>query len=90
LETVITDGITWVQFSVKDRGPGIPEDEQSLIFHKYYRVAGLRDQVDGVGLGLSISKHIIDAHGGTIWVESRVGQGSVFGFTLPVVPEDRG
>jgi signal transduction histidine kinase len=90
LETVITDGITWVQFSVKDCGPGIPEDEQSLIFHKYYRVAGLRDQVDGVGLGLSISKHIIDAHGGTIWVESRVGQGSVFGFTLPVVPEDRG
>jgi signal transduction histidine kinase len=90
VEAVPIEGQNWIQFSVKDSGPGIPEDEQSFIFHKYYRVPGVRDQVDGVGLGLSISKHIVEAHGGTIWVESRMGQGSVFGFRLPVVPEDRG
>ena len=53
------------------------------MFQKYYRVSGTRDQVDGMGLGLSISKHIIEAHGGEIWVESRVGGGSSFVFTLP-------
>jgi signal transduction histidine kinase len=71
-------------FSVSDSGPGIPGEEQPLIFHKYYRASGLRDQVDGVGLGLSISKYIVEAHGGTIWVKSQLGQGSTFGFTLPI------
>ena len=72
-----------VRFAVSDRGPGIPEQEQPLVFQKYYRVSGTRDQVDGLGLGLSISKHIIEAHGGAIWLESRVGEGSTFAFTLP-------
>jgi signal transduction histidine kinase len=72
-----------IGFSVSDQGPGIPEQEQELVFHKYYRAPGVRDQVDGVGLGLSISKHIVEAHGGTVWVRSRVGEGSVFGFSLP-------
>lgn len=75
-------------FSVCDRGPGIPEDEQSMVFHKYYRASGVRDEVDGVGLGLSISKHIVEAHGGTVWVKSETGQGSIFGFTLPLVPRE--
>ncbi|HAA02010.1 MAG TPA: sensor histidine kinase [Syntrophobacteraceae bacterium] len=90
VEALSIEGKNWIQFSVKDGGPGIPEDEQSFIFHKYYRVPGIRDQVDGVGLGLSISKQIVEAHGGTIWVDSRMGQGSVFGFRLPVIAEDRG
>jgi signal transduction histidine kinase len=76
-----------VAFSVSDSGPGIPDKDQSLIFYKYYRVPGVRNQVDGVGLGLSISKHIVEAHGGTIWVVSRVEEGSTFGFTLPVAAE---
>jgi signal transduction histidine kinase len=90
VEPIAVEGSPWLKFSVKDSGPGVPEEEQSLIFHKYYRVSGVRDQVDGVGLGLSISKHIVEAHGGSIWVESRIGQGSTFGFTLPVALEDRG
>jgi len=90
VEPVAAEGSIWLKYSVKDGGPGIAEEEQSLIFHKYYRVSGVRDQVDGVGLGLSISKHIVEAHGGTIWVESQIGQGSTFGFTLPVAPEDKG
>ena len=82
------DGELKLCFSVTDVGPGIPEDELGLVFHKYYRASDVRDQVDGVGLGLSISKHIVEAHGGTIWVQSQVGQGSTFGFTLPVTREE--
>jgi signal transduction histidine kinase len=73
-----------VAFSIADRGPGIPEEELPHVFHKYYRVSGMRNQADGVGLGLSISKYILEAHGGDIWVKSHKGQGSTFGFTLPV------
>jgi len=74
-------------FSVTDRGPGIPDVEQALVFHKYYRASGVRDEVDGVGLGLSISKHIVEAHGGEIGVCSKPGDGSTFSFTLPVGKE---
>ncbi len=76
-----------VRFSVSDSGPGISEEESQLIFHKYYRAAGIRNQVDGVGLGLSISKYIVEAHGGSIWVESAMGKGASFGFSIPVAPE---
>ena len=71
-------------FSVTDKGPGIPEAEQTLVFHKYYRASGVRDQVDGVGLGLSISKYIVEAHGGEIGISSKLGYGSTFSFTLPL------
>ncbi|HYA40434.1 MAG TPA: HAMP domain-containing sensor histidine kinase [Syntrophobacteraceae bacterium] len=71
-------------FSVADRGPGIPDAEQTLVFHKYYRASGIRDQVDGVGLGLSISRHIVEAHGGEISVSSKPGEGSTFSFSLPL------
>ncbi|GLI36020.1 HAMP domain-containing sensor histidine kinase [Desulforhabdus amnigena] len=78
----------WLKFCVSDKGSGIPAEELPMVFHKYYRATGMRDQVDGVGLGLSISKHIIEAHGGTIWVESQLGQGSTFTFTLPIASEE--
>lgn len=71
-------------FGVCDSGPGIPEAEQTLVFHKYYRASGVRDEVDGVGLGLSISKNIVEAHGGEIRLHSEPGKGSTFSFTLPV------
>jgi signal transduction histidine kinase len=76
-------GGSGVTFSVSDMGPGIPLDEQALVFHKYYRVSGTEGRVDGMGLGLSISKHIVEAHGGNIWVESAQGRGSTFRFTVP-------
>jgi len=66
----------------------VPQEEQSLVFHKYYRAPETRDQVDGVGLGLSISRYIVEAHGGTIWVRSQVGQGTTFGFTLPALTKE--
>jgi signal transduction histidine kinase len=75
-------------FSVTDHGQGIPEEEQALVFHKYYRASGTRDEVDGVGLGLSISKHIVETHGGEIGVRSKPGEGSTFSFTLPIYPRE--
>ncbi|MBC2695661.1 MAG: HAMP domain-containing histidine kinase [Desulfobacteraceae bacterium] len=87
LRVVSNKNRTKLNFSVSDNGPGIPEEEQLLIFNKYYRAKGVRDHMDGVGLGLNISKNIIKFHKGTIWVKSTVGHGSTFGFTLPTSNE---
>jgi two-component system sensor histidine kinase KdpD len=70
--------------SVADRGAGIDDLEQSLIFEKFYRGKDQRYLVQGTGMGLPIAKAIIEAHGGTISVTSQRGQGSVFSFTLPI------
>jgi two-component system, OmpR family, sensor histidine kinase KdpD len=75
---------TEVVVSVADRGPGIDELEQSLIFDKFYRGKDNRYAVQGTGMGLAIAKAVVDAHGGTIRVTSQLGQGSVFSFTLPL------
>ncbi len=72
-----------LRFSVADDGPGVPKAEQPFIFNKYYRVRGVRGKTDGAGLGLSIARHIVEAHGGRIWVESEPGQGTSMIFTLP-------
>jgi len=69
--------------SVADHGPGIPEAEQGRIFEKFYRAEASR-HVPGAGLGLVIAREILHAHGGEIWVESKVGEGSVFHFSLPI------
>ena len=70
--------------SVADRGPGIDDFEQTLIFDKFYRGKNERYRVQGTGMGLAIAKAVVEAHGGTIGVTSQVGHGSVFWFTLPV------
>lgn len=70
--------------SVADRGPGIDDLERMMIFDKFYRGQGQRYRVKGTGMGLAIAKAIIEAHGGTIFVTSQPGQGSVFSFTLPI------
>jgi two-component system sensor histidine kinase KdpD len=78
-----------VIISVADRGPGIPEEEQTRIFEKFYRAEASRHQIPGAGLGLVIAREIIQVHGGEIWVESKPGQGSIFRFSLPAFPETR-
>lgn len=75
-----------VIFTVADTGIGVPESDLERIFERFYRVDAARSrEAGGTGLGLAIARHIVDAHGGRIWVESAVGQGSKFHFTVPSV-----
>ena len=70
--------------NVADRGSGIDDLEQSLIFDKFYRGQSQRYRVQGTGMGLAIVKAIVEAHGGRISVTSQLGHGSVFSFSLPI------
>ncbi len=72
-------------FNISDYGPGIPEDELSLVFAKYYRTKDSREHLDGVGLGLSISRKIVSSYGGSIFVTNNPNQGCTFTFTLPTL-----
>jgi signal transduction histidine kinase len=73
-----------VRFAVTDDGVGIPEEDLDNIFKRFYRVDKSRSrEMGGTGLGLSIAQWIVDAHGGSIQVESREGKGSTFRVTLP-------
>jgi len=74
-----------ILISVEDTGIGIPEEEKEKIFEKFKQVGDLiRGKPKGTGLGLAISKQIVEAHGGKIWVESELGKGSTFYFTIPL------
>jgi two-component system sensor histidine kinase KdpD len=70
--------------SVADRGPGIDDFEQSMIFEKFYRGRDQRVSIQGTGMGLAIAKAIVELHGGTISVISQLGRGSVFSICLPL------
>lgn len=72
----------YIHLSVRDDGSGISPEYQSKVFQKFFQVKGR--ETGGTGLGLAICKEIVRAHGGTIWVESTIGQGSTFTFTLQV------
>jgi len=73
-----------VRASVSDQGIGIPKDEQERIFERFYQVDGsVRRHFSGAGLGLAIARRVVEAHGGRIWVESELGVGSTFYFTIP-------
>jgi two-component system phosphate regulon sensor histidine kinase PhoR len=75
-----------VQVSVEDTGVGIPLEDQGRIFERFYKADRARSS-GGTGLGLAIAKHVVQAHGGRIWVQSVEGRGSTFSFTLPVATE---
>ena len=74
-----------VTTAVSDHGPGIAPEEQPHLFERFYRARAGRERPEGLGLGLYITRGLVEAHGGRIWVESRVGVGSTFSFSLPVV-----
>ena len=75
-----------VRVSVSDNGPGIAPEDQQRIFGEFQQAAAGRTQREGTGLGLALSKRLVELHGGRIWVESEPGKGSTFAFTLPAEP----
>ena len=89
----VTSADSETRVEVADSGSGIPEDELPYIFDRFHRVDRSRSRTTGgAGLGLAIVKHLVEAHGGRVWVHSEPGQGSTFGFALPVPhqPDARG
>jgi signal transduction histidine kinase len=77
-----------VVVEVKDNGPGISEEDQVRLFTPYYRVEADRQRFPGLGLGLALSKQLIELHGGRMWVESELGKGSTFSFSLAVAEQE--
>jgi two-component system phosphate regulon sensor histidine kinase PhoR len=72
-----------VILTINDTGPGIPLDEQAYLFERFFRASNVPEEIPGTGLGLSIVKSILDNHNGRIWVESKVGEGTIFTVVLP-------
>ncbi len=85
IEIALSERDGCLRVDVRDNGPGVSEEEQAVIFDKF-RQAGdtLTNKPQGTGLGLPISRHIVEHHGGRLWVESRAGGGACFSFTLPL------
>jgi two-component system phosphate regulon sensor histidine kinase PhoR len=80
----------YVVFTVSDTGIGIPTADQPRIFERFYRVDAARSrEAGGTGLGLAIAKHLVEVHGGRVWVESEVGVGSRFHFSVPLFDPER-
>jgi PAS domain S-box-containing protein len=78
-----------VRFCVSDAGIGIPQEEQAAIFEKFHQVGSTTKGVrEGTGLGLPITKYLVEQHGGRVWVESQPGSGSRFYFTVPMAHSD--
>lgn len=85
-DSIIITAEEWkdsVYVGVQDHGPGISKEDQQRIFEYYYRVPGLEKSVDGFGLGLAIVKGIIEAHHGQLGMNSEIGKGTTFWFTIP-------
>ena len=79
------------EISVRDTGVGIAAKDQEAIFEEFRQVGTVSKKVEGTGLGLAISRKFVELHGGRIWVNSQLGAGSTFTFTLPMrlAPDDR-
>jgi signal transduction histidine kinase len=89
-EVVITIGMADGSFhvAVRDTGPGISAADQAKLFQEFHRTESAVSRAKGgTGLGLALSKRIVEMHGGRIWIESALGHGSTFAFTLPVSAE---
>jgi two-component system phosphate regulon sensor histidine kinase PhoR len=85
----VTVGDGEVVSSVEDQGVGIPRTALPRVFERFYKVDRARVRGGGTGLGLSIARHVVEQHGGRIWVESEEGRGSTFSFALPI-PREHG
>ncbi|MGL5058368.1 MAG: sensor histidine kinase, partial [Microcoleus sp.] len=77
-----------LRIAVKDRGRGIPPDKLEIVFERFQQIDASDCRHSGTGLGLAICRGIVQQHGGRIWVESVLGEGSTFFLTLPVLAEE--
>jgi two-component system sensor histidine kinase VicK len=73
----------FIIIEVTDRGPGIPPEEQAHLFQRFYRGRRAEEEGIGIGLGLALAREIVTAHGGQMDVQSKVGEGTTFWFSLP-------
>ena len=88
VRAAVCDGTA--EISVTDTGVGIAPEDQETVFEEFRQVGTAAKKVEGTGLGLAISRRFIELHGGRIWVESQVGKGSTFAFTLPLTIDQPG
>ena len=85
METKEVEGEKWLLASVKDTGTGISEQDLPVIFEQFQQVGTMQSRKEGgTGLGLPISKNLVELHGGEIWVESELDVGTTFSFTIPL------
>ena len=82
----LTERAAGVRVEVQDNGPGVPPAQQQLVFEKFRQGGDARDRPQGTGLGLPISRRIVEHFGGRLWLKSEPGQGACFGFDLPWAP----
>jgi two-component system phosphate regulon sensor histidine kinase PhoR len=83
--TTYDDRVNFIEISIEDNGPGIPKEHLSRIFERFYRVDRDRSwELGGTGLGLTIVKHIVESHDGTVEVQSALGKGTTFSLNLPL------
>ncbi len=78
----------WAVITVRDYGIGIPEGDRDRLFERFFRAPNAKGRVSGMGLGLFIAREIVQRHGGSMWVDSEEGKGSLFGVALPLVETD--
>ncbi len=84
IELVVMDGDSEVRIEIRDTGPGISPQDRSRLFEPFVQLANASDNpIEGTGLGLALTKQLVELHGGRVWLHSRVGKGSTFGFSLP-------
>ena len=76
-----------IQVAVTDTGIGMSPEDLEQLFSKFFRSSSVKGSVPGTGLGLNITKNLIELHGGRIWVESVEGEGTTFTYTIPVAEE---
>ena len=90
VSVTVADRKDHIEIAIKDNGEGIPKEALPRLFTKFFRVSGSLEQGSkGTGIGLFITKSIVESHKGKIWAESELGKGSTFTITLPVAtPED--
>src|SRR5690606_34439851 len=85
VEVYINNVGKFVKISVKDYGMGINHQDKIKIFERFFRASDIQKKYTGLGIGLYVSHEIVVNHKGTLWVESEIGEGSTFNFTLPIM-----